>query len=567
LTVDKKIVNTGGGTLTLSGVTLMVNGTTVTTGTVNVAPEGTYQVSEVPIAGYTGSFSGDCNSAGIVSVTTGSNKVCTITNTFIQPLPTLTVDKKIINDNGGTLTLSGVTLFINGSRVTNGTANVEPSGVYQIFESPIPGYTGTFSGDCNSAGIVTLSPGNNKVCVLTNNDNPIPPPPPKNGTLTVIKKIINTGGGTLTLNSVTLEINGSVVVNGTRNVLPVANYIVSEIPVPNYISSFTGDCNSSGLVTLAQYDNKTCNITNTFIPPSTITITKVNNTSPRWGLDVLTAQGMVSGTILPGSTVSISWGDGTITPGIPIIHNAWGPVAYEYHLASVLSNPNQVIASIVGSSNNVISTSSPVSVNVKAHHTALSLQTSRNVPWSTATQFIAKLVDTDSKNMPVSGELINLSGTGAINVHDTGTNSTGQDTEFGIAPNTVASGWTYQANFAGDSFYLGSTSTVHSYSTLKHNIQLTMTLQPTSVLRGGLFSVNGTLTDITLNKVLGSQAISFTTINPMHIPNTTTDVNGKYNESGLIAPSVAGNYPMQAKFSGTTLYNLGPSAKLTLKVS
>ena len=154
-----------------------------------------------------------------------------------------------------------------------------------------------------------------------------------------------------------------------------------------------------------------------------------------------------------------------------------------------------------------------------------------------------------------------------ISVQDIGTNSTGQVKNSGTAPNTVASGWTYKSSFAGDSSYLNSTSTTNSYSTLKHNVQLTLVLKPTSVSKGGLFSVNGTLKDATVNNLLSTKIISFTTSSPLHISNVNTDVNGKYLKSGIIAPSISGKYSVQSKFSATSLYNAGTSPKLTLTVS
>ena len=80
----------------------------------------------------------------------------------------LTVIKKIDNAGGGTLTISSVTLQINGTTVTNGTANILSVGKYKISENSISGYSSTFSGDCSSDGTVTLHPGDVKTCIITN---------------------------------------------------------------------------------------------------------------------------------------------------------------------------------------------------------------------------------------------------------------------------------------------------------------------------------------------------------------------------------------------------------------
>jgi len=166
LTVIKKIINNDGGTLTLGGVTLKINGTTVTNGTANSKAAGNYIVSEVAVPGYASTISGDCAANGSITLARGDNKICTITNDDIKP--TLTVIKKIDNTGGGTLTISGVTLQINGTTVTNGTANILSAGKYKVSENSIPGYSSTFSGDCSSDGTVTLHPGDVKTCLITN---------------------------------------------------------------------------------------------------------------------------------------------------------------------------------------------------------------------------------------------------------------------------------------------------------------------------------------------------------------------------------------------------------------
>jgi hypothetical protein len=88
----------------------------------------------------------------------------------INSTATLTVIKKIINDDGGNLTLAGVTLKINGTTVTNNTKNIVTTGPYLVSESPIPGYIATFSGDCDAKGKITLTLGQKMICIITNDD-------------------------------------------------------------------------------------------------------------------------------------------------------------------------------------------------------------------------------------------------------------------------------------------------------------------------------------------------------------------------------------------------------------
>src|SRR2546428_3574552 len=50
---------------------------------------------------------------------------------------------------------------------------------------------------------------------------------------------------------------------------------------------------------------------------TTITLDPISNTSPKWGIDVIQASGGVHAA-LPGSTVTVEWGDGNTTTGIPV---------------------------------------------------------------------------------------------------------------------------------------------------------------------------------------------------------------------------------------------------------
>lgn len=123
------------------------------------------------------------------TVTTGTSVTIT-TPTCVSPSPapaagqgTLTVIKRVINDNGGTRT--SFPMFVNGSSsVETGHSYNFPASAtaYVVTETPDPKYALAFSGDCNASGQVTLAAGDNKVCILTNDDIGapvvVPPVPP-----------------------------------------------------------------------------------------------------------------------------------------------------------------------------------------------------------------------------------------------------------------------------------------------------------------------------------------------------------------------------------------------------
>ena len=97
-------------------------------------------------------------------------------------------------------------------------------------------------------------------------------------TLTVIKVMDNTGGGTAVPGDFTLHVDGNDFAGkgapGTELTLSPGSYTVSEDAKAGYTASFSGHCDSSGHVTLVGGDKKTCTVTNTFVPPK-ITVTKV----------------------------------------------------------------------------------------------------------------------------------------------------------------------------------------------------------------------------------------------------------------------------------------------------
>lgn len=85
---------------------------------------------------------------------------------------TINVVKTVINDNGGTKTVADFPLFINGVSATSGvTYSFSAFGpAFTVTETSDPNYTRTFSGDCDVNGQLNLSPGQNKFCIVTNND-------------------------------------------------------------------------------------------------------------------------------------------------------------------------------------------------------------------------------------------------------------------------------------------------------------------------------------------------------------------------------------------------------------
>jgi hypothetical protein len=142
------------------------------------------------------------SNTGQTSLTTaalayGDKVTCTITN---SRLPTLTVIKHVVTDNGGTATADKWSMHIKQSGVdvsgkspfpgaeSPGVTKTLTPGTFYVSETGGPfGYAfDGYSGNCDSSGAVTLAYGDNKTCTLTNNDQP--------GTIVIIKNATPTQG-------------------------------------------------------------------------------------------------------------------------------------------------------------------------------------------------------------------------------------------------------------------------------------------------------------------------------------------------------------------------------------
>ena len=110
--------------------------------------------------------------------TTITVPVCVATTPTPTPAPpsphpaTFNVVKTVINDSGRTKVVADFPLFVNGTPVVSGETNTfpAPGPVFTVTETEDPNYTLTFSGDCDANGQFNLNPGDNKFCIVTNDD-------------------------------------------------------------------------------------------------------------------------------------------------------------------------------------------------------------------------------------------------------------------------------------------------------------------------------------------------------------------------------------------------------------
>ncbi len=210
------------------------------------------------------------------------------------PLPsqgTINITKTVINDNGGVKSVSDFPLFVNGTLVISGMTNVFPASVsYAVTETSDPNYTQTFSGDCDINGHLNLNPGNNKFCIVTNDDigqlvnnhgggavGSSVVAVGSTGTVNVLKIIINDNGGTKTIADFPLFVNGTQVISGATNTFPApaVSYAITETSDPNYTQTFSGDCDINGHLNLNPGNNKFCIVTNDDIGQTAIVLAPV----------------------------------------------------------------------------------------------------------------------------------------------------------------------------------------------------------------------------------------------------------------------------------------------------
>lgn len=211
--------------------------------------------------------------------------------------------------------------------------------------------------------------------------------------------------------------------------------------------------------------------------------------------------------------------------------------------------------------------------------TSLTLNPISNVPWGSQTVTLTgKLTsaDKDDGGSAISGQTITLTGTGIKEEQQqtisANTQSDGTFTATFAAPDTVATGWTVQAHYAGgddDSSSANlqpSDSEERTFATLKHGTTLSLILDPAQVAKGGSYTVHGVLKDSVTNEFIESMTITFTADQPISIKSTTTDSSGNYQATSLKAPTNSGSYDIEAKSAENSLYDSATSGKKTLIV-
>ncbi|MGI5897539.1 MAG: choice-of-anchor K domain-containing protein [Candidatus Dojkabacteria bacterium] len=267
-------------TLTATGPTTISGDGGVTSG--NDFKVGTYTLSESGnVTGYSASDWSCTNNIAVnennqITLGLGQSTKCTITNSDIQP--TLKLVKTVANNHGGDKKVADFNLYIGNTKVDSGVATgVNANTEYTVSEDQLPGYSASvWGGDCSAEGKITLLPGDNKTCTITNSD--IAP------TLKLVKSVTNDNGGkleakdwTLTAKAGTEEFSNLGDAGTVHTVKAGVGYVLSESTVAGYASE-GWKCDKGTLdgntITLGLAENATCTITNNDIAPK-LTLNKI----------------------------------------------------------------------------------------------------------------------------------------------------------------------------------------------------------------------------------------------------------------------------------------------------
>ena len=181
LKIIKHVINDNGGTAVAGDFTMFVGNASNTSfagseaGTTQTFSAGTtFTVSETGPGGYVQSMAGDCVGTIEVDVL----KTCTVTNN--DSMPSLTLTKIVVNNDGGTATASAWTLSASGPTPLSGAGPTVSSGVsfdagtYTLSESGGPaGYTASAwscKGGTQVGNQITVALGESAACSITNDD-------------------------------------------------------------------------------------------------------------------------------------------------------------------------------------------------------------------------------------------------------------------------------------------------------------------------------------------------------------------------------------------------------------
>jgi len=196
---------------------------------------GTYSLAEIPKEGWeqSGATCSDGSDPSSILLDPGETVTCSFVN---AELPTLRLDKTVVNDHGGSATVADFEPRINGQSTVWGTDTVLAPGSYRAGERILRGGDGyaasVWGGDCSGGGFVTLRYGDHKTCSIVNDDI---------GSSVTLRKVVR--GGAADEDDFGLTVGGTAVDSGeTVTVASDTPIVLDEEGLPGYsFVAFRGD--------------------------------------------------------------------------------------------------------------------------------------------------------------------------------------------------------------------------------------------------------------------------------------------------------------------------------------
>ena len=292
---------------------------------------------------------------------------------------------------------------------------------------------------------------------------------------------------------------------------------------------------------------------------TTLTLNTITNAP--WGNPVTVTgkltDNAASGAGIGGATIAF---DGTGADNIPdVITNADGTFTATGASPATVATGWKVQAHFASNTEYSGSDSIVQSYATTKHSVGSSINGKTSVAWGQPNTFTVTLKDT-ATGLPLQGATVTFDGTGAISVPSAVTGSDGKATGTGNSPNSVATGWTYQAHFAGNSLYNKKDTDIKTYATTKHPVVVSTTVSKFSLAWGLPNNFTATLTDTTTGLPLQGATVTFDGTGAISVPSAVTGSDGKATGTGNSPNSVATGWTYQAHFAGNDLYNAADSS-------
>ncbi|WP_161570822.1 Ig-like domain repeat protein [Granulicella sibirica] len=465
-------------------VTLMDQGTTLTTVTLNASGVATYPISNLTIGDHplTATYSGDTTHAGSTStVLTQRVQESTTTTILSSENPSLVGDAvkltaAVVGTNGaavtGTVTFTDGTAVLGSGTVANGSVSISISSLVEGTHLIVASYSGDATNVASASAMlsqVVMAAGT--TVTLSSNVNPS-----VTGSAVIFSAAVSSKGENAT-GSVTF-MDGSTTLGTGKVTNGVATFSTSGLTAGQHaiVARYGGDAGTQVSVSnalLQAIQNKTG-------------ISVVSSLNP-----ALTLQGIVlTATVTNGENATgvVTFTDGATQIGsVNLASNGTAVLS----LPSLAAGSHALVASYGGDSYNLPSTTAALTQTVQLRATTTSMAVSSDTYLSGAQITLVDVVRGDGPAAP-TGTVTFMSGTNLIGTAQISTGGIATLTFFPVDPS-----YTIVATYSGDAAYAGSVADAVTI-TEGPSTTFTMTANPStmSMASGSHTTISLTMTSV-----------------------------------------------------------------------